>query len=130
MSWQGGSGDITIGTTILEAMQEEAPSAVIDSSSGGEPIDSTADVAVVVIGETPYAEMFGDRDDLSLPLSQINLVRNIKEAGLPVIVILISGRPLIIEPIIPYSDSIIAAWLPGTEGKGITDVLCFTVMLF
>jgi beta-glucosidase len=123
MSWQGGSGDITIGTTIREAMIEEAPGATIDYSSEGSLSDTTADVAVVVIGETPYAEMSGDRDDLSLTLSQTNLVRNIKEAGLPVIVILISGRPLIIESIIPYSDAIIAAWLPGTEGKGITDLL-------
>ncbi len=123
ISWQGDSGDITIGTTILEAIEQEAPSAVVDYSREGQLSDSSADVAIVVVGETPYAEFFGDRDDLSLSLSQINLVRNIKEAGLPVIVILISGRPLIIESIIPYSDAIIAAWLPGTEGKGITDVL-------
>ncbi len=123
MSWTGSSGDITIGTTIREAIQEAAPDAEITYSRGGESIDTTADVAVVAIGEYPYAEWTGDRDDLSLPISQINLVRNIKNAGLPVIVILISGRPLIIESIIPYSDAIIAAWLPGTEGLGITDVL-------
>jgi len=123
MSWQGGSGDITIGTTILEAIQEEAPSATIDYSSEGALSDTTADVAVVVIGETPYAEGYGDRNDLHLSISTTNLIRNIKNAGLPVIVILISGRPLIIESIIPYSDAIIAAWLPGTQGRGITDVL-------
>jgi len=123
ISWQGGSGDITIGTTILEAIEQAAPDTEITYSREGEPIDTSADVAVVVIGEEPYAEGFGDRDDLRIPYSTINLIRNIKNAGLPVIIILISGRPLIIESIIPYSDAIIAAWLPGTEGKGITDVL-------
>jgi beta-glucosidase len=123
ISWMGGSGDITIGTTIKEAIEQEAPAAEITYSREGESVDTTADVAIVAIGETPYAEWAGDRDDLSLPVSQINLVRNIKNAGLPVIVILISGRPLIVESVIPYSDAFIAAWLPGTEGKGITDVL-------
>ncbi|MEJ2567389.1 MAG: glycoside hydrolase family 3 N-terminal domain-containing protein [candidate division WOR-3 bacterium] len=123
ISWMGGSGDITIGTTIREAIEQEAPDVEITYSRDGTSIDTTADAAVVVIGETPYAEGFGDRDNLNLPVSQINLVRNIKNAGLPVIVILISGRPMIIESIIPYSDAIIAAWLPGTEGNGITDVL-------
>jgi len=123
INWQGLSGDITIGTTIREAIEQEAPDAEITYESEGEPIDTTADAAVVVIGERPYAESFGDRDDLNLQVSTINLIRNIKNAGLPVIVILISGRPMIIESIIPYSDAIIAAWLPGTEGTGITDVL-------
>ncbi len=123
ITWQGYGGDITIGTTIKEAMEEAAPSADISYSESGELIDTTADIAVAVIGETPYAESSGDRTDLSIPDSTINLIRNIKNAGLPVVVILISGRPLIIESIIPYSDAIIAAWLPGTEGRGITDVL-------
>ncbi|MEJ2306477.1 MAG: glycoside hydrolase family 3 C-terminal domain-containing protein, partial [candidate division WOR-3 bacterium] len=123
INWQGLSGDITIGTTIREAIEQEAPDAEITYESEGEPIDTTADAAVVVIGERPYAESFGDRDDLNLQVSTINLIRNIKNAGLPVIVILISGRPMIIESIIPYSDAIIAAWLPGTEGTGIIDVL-------
>jgi len=123
ITWQGYGGDITIGTTIREAMQQEAPGAEIIYSREGKPIDTTADVAVAVIGETPYAEGAGDKTDLSIPDSTINLIRNIKNIGLPVIVILISGRPLIIESIIPYSDAIIAAWLPGTEGRGITDVL-------
>ncbi len=123
ITWQGDSGSITLGTTIREAIQEAAPSADITYSREGSSIDTTADVAVVVIGEKPYAEMLGDRVNLGLSISQINLVRNIKNAGLPVIVILISGRPLIIESVIPYSDAFIAAWLPGTEGRGITDVL-------
>jgi beta-glucosidase len=121
--WQGYSGEITVGTTIWEAIQEAAPGADFTYSREGTSIDTTADVAVVAIGETPYAEISGDRYDLGIPVSQINLIRNIKNAGVPVIVVLISGRPLIIESIIPYSDAIIAAWLPGTEGQGITDVL-------
>lgn len=123
ISWLGGSGDITTGTTILEAMQEAAPGAEITYSPEGELSDTTADVAVVVIGESPYAEGFGDRNDLSLSVSTVNLIRNLKNANLPVIVILISGRPLIIGAIIPYTDALIAAWLPGTEGRGITDAL-------
>jgi beta-glucosidase len=121
--WGGGSGDITLGTTILEAMREAAPLAEITYSSAGELTDTTADVAVVVIGEYPYAEGVGDKSDLRLSISTINLIRNLKNANLPVIVILISGRPLIIDAIIPYTDAFIAAWLPGTEGRGITDVL-------
>jgi beta-glucosidase len=121
--WQGGSGDITNGTTILEAIQQAAPGADINYSESGVISDTTADVAIVVIGETPYAEGNGDSDDLNLPQASISMVKRIKESGLPVIVILISGRPLIIEPIIPYSDAIFAAWLPGTEGRGITDIL-------
>ncbi|MEO0292846.1 MAG: glycoside hydrolase family 3 N-terminal domain-containing protein [candidate division WOR-3 bacterium] len=123
ISWQGGSGDITIGTTILEALKEAAPEAEITYSKDGILSDSSMDVSIVVIGEKPYAEFFGDRNDLSLPSSSINLIRNIKNAGIPVIGILISGRPLIIEPIIPFTDVLIAAWLPGTEGRGITDIL-------
>ena len=123
ISWQGLSGEITTGTTIKEAIEQEAPDIEITYEREGEPIDTTADLAVVVIGERPYAESFGDRDDLNLQVSTVNLIRNIKNAGLPVIIILISGRPMIIESIIPYSDAIIAAWLPGTEGTGITDVL-------
>jgi beta-glucosidase len=123
ITWQGGSGDITTGTTILEAMREAAPLAEITYSSAGELTDTTADAAVVVIGEYPYAEGVGDKSDLSLSISTINLIRNLKNAGLSVIVILISGRPLIIDAIIPYTDAFIAAWLPGTEGRGVTDVL-------
>ena len=121
--WQGGSGDITTGTTVLEAIQDAAAGADITFSEDGTLTDSAYDAAVLVIGETPYAEGYGDVDNLSLPLSDINLVKKMKGAGLPVVVILISGRPLLLEPIIPYTDAIFAAWLPGTEGRGITDIL-------
>ncbi|MCF8413974.1 MAG: glycoside hydrolase family 3 C-terminal domain-containing protein, partial [Melioribacteraceae bacterium] len=120
--WQGGDGDITPGTTILEGIQELKTSSEIVYS-----IDATtgrdADVAVVAIGEEPYAEGGGDSRDLSLDESDIKLIKNLKADGLKVVVILVSGRPLIIDSILPFADAIFAAWLPGTEGAGIADIL-------
>ena len=77
----------------------------------------------MVIGEDPYAEGQGDKQDLSLSAADISAVKKIKEAGIPVVVVLISGRPLILDSILGDADAIIAAWLPGTEGQGIADVL-------
>jgi beta-glucosidase len=89
----------------------------------GEPVRAAGDLAIVVIGEQPYAEMKGDRSDLSLDPADIETVKAAKKAGMPVVVVLFSGRPLILEPILNDADAIIAAWLPGTEGDGIADVL-------
>jgi beta-glucosidase len=76
-----------------------------------------------VIGETPYAEMKGDRTDLALDPADVAAVKQAKKAGMRVVVVLFSGRPLILEPIFDDVDALIAAWLPGTEGDGIADVL-------
>jgi beta-glucosidase len=78
---------------------------------------------IVVIGEAPYAEMKGDRKDLGLASEDLALVAKVKAAGAPVVTILLSGRPLILGPALEQSDAFIAAWLPGTEGQGIADVL-------
>ncbi len=85
--------------------------------------ETDADYAIVVIGEEPYAEGAGDNDNLTLRKSQIQLVRKLKKMGLPVITILISGRPMIINTELHNSDVLIAAWLPGTEGDGIAELL-------
>jgi len=122
ISWQGSSGEITTGTTILQAIEQAAPNATISYSVDGTGA-SGSDIGVVVIGETPYAEGQGDRSDLSLARNDIAAVRNVKNAGIPVIVVLISGRPMILEPIWHFCDALIAAWLPGTEGQGVADVL-------
>lgn len=104
-------------------MMETVEDAQIVYSENGDFPDLDNYYSVVVIGETPYAEGRGDKTDLNLPESDIELIKKMKNYGKPVIVILITGRPLIIEPILHYSDVVIAAWLPGTEGNGVTDVL-------
>jgi len=123
ISWQGGSGNITTGSTILQGMRNVAPDAQIEYSVNGIFSDSSADYSVVIIGETPYAEGAGDRQDLSLSQSDVDMIKKMKGYGAPVIVVLVSGRPLIIEKILHFADIIIAAWLPGTEGNGVADVL-------
>jgi beta-glucosidase len=122
ISWQGAQGRPTDGTTVLDAIKKAAPNAAVTYSKTGE-ASSRADIAVVVIGETPYAEMKGDRTDLSLDPADVAVVTRVKKAGMRVVVVLISGRPLILEPILDDVDALVAAWLPGTEGDGIADVL-------
>jgi beta-glucosidase len=80
-------------------------------------------VAVVVVGETPYAEFFGDRADLSLAAEDRTAIANAKASGVPVVVVVVSGRPLILGDALAQSDAVVAAWLPGTEGDGVADVL-------
>jgi len=121
ITWQGGSGNTTIGTTILQAIQQAVPSAEVTYSENGLGADD-ADIGIAVIGELPYAEGGGD-GHLTLNPQDVQAVRNLKNYNIPVIVILISGRPMIISPILHHCDALIAAWLPGTEGQGISDVL-------
>ena len=124
IAWQGESGNVTPGgTTILKAIQSAAsPGTKVTFSKEGSGA-AGADVGVVVVGETPYAEMMGDRDDLTLAKEDVAAIENMKKAGIPVVVILLSGRPLIIDRVLDKCDAFIAAWLPGTEGAGVADVL-------
>lgn len=122
ISWQGEMGEITEGTTILEGIEDYAGSANVLFEENGQTNDDF-DKAVVVIGEEPYAEGEGDREDLTISDSDIELVRRVCEKGKPIVVIILSGRPMIINPILHYSDAVIAAWLPGTEGGGVADIL-------
>ncbi|NUN70179.1 MAG: glycoside hydrolase family 3 C-terminal domain-containing protein [Bacteroidetes bacterium] len=123
ISWQGMSGNITTGTTILQALRKAVPnaSAVTFSVTGSGA--AGADVGIVVVGETPYAEGAGDNSQLTLSSEDLSAVANMKAAGIPVVVILISGRPMIINSVVSEADAVVAAWLPGTEGEGVADVL-------
>ncbi|MFL3013822.1 MAG: glycoside hydrolase family 3 protein [Candidatus Neomarinimicrobiota bacterium] len=121
--WQGGSGDITPGTTILQAFK----TAVRDSNSihyskNGDDL-LNPDIIVLALGEKPYTEGVGDRDDLQLSDEDQKLLSKVKASKKPYIIILISGRPMVINKALDNSNAFIAAWLPGTEGGGISDVI-------
>jgi len=77
----------------------------------------------VVIGELPYAEGMGDKADLSLFPSDIALINKVRPLVDRLIVVLYSGRPLLITEVLPLADAFVAAWLPGSEGQGLVDVL-------
>jgi beta-glucosidase len=113
----------TGGTTILQAVRGAVSKRTRVTHSKDGTGAAGADVAVVVIGETPYAEGVGDREELSLAAEDVAAVDNLKRAGLPVVAVLVTGRPLILEPVLANCDAVVAAWLPGTEGQGVTDVL-------
>lgn len=123
ISWQGGSGDITTGTTILEAIQNTvSTSTIVNYSEDGTDAENN-DLAVVVIGETPYAEFDGDNNNPVISDEDLQTIANVKSAGIPFVIIIISGRPLILGNVIDDCDAFVAAWLPGTEGQGVADVL-------
>lgn len=124
IAWQGQSGDaMPGGTTILKAIKDTVSKKTkVTFSKDGTGAEG-ADVGIVVIGEKPYAEMFGDRDDLSLDGEDISAIENMKKAGIRVVAVLVSGRPLIIDKVLDKCDAFVAAWLPGTEGQGVADVL-------
>jgi beta-glucosidase len=124
IEWQGKSGDVTTGgTTIFQAIRNTVSKQTNVTFSKDGTNAAGADVGIVVIGETPYAEGVGDRDDLSLAAEDVAAVQNLKRAGIPVVAVLVTGRPLILEPILDSCDAVVAAWLPGTEGQGVADVL-------
>ena len=82
----------------------------------------TFDLIIFVTGEKPYAEMKGDNRRLGLSPEHLSAFQEIRSAGLPVLSIILSGRPMLLGGV-EASDAVVAAWLPGTEGNGITDVL-------
>jgi beta-glucosidase len=143
-------GSIEGGTSIWEGIEKEAPNAFLNLD-GSKADPKLHDVAVVVIGETPYAEGMGDirkNDDViaemgtkikglmkvlapyghSLNLKDLHpedlaTIKRITDKGIPVVTILVSGRPLIVNEELEASDAFVAAWLPGSEGGGVSDVL-------
>jgi beta-glucosidase len=126
--WQGSNvaHGIAGATTILQAIQAACSGkGTVTYSTSAANIPATANVIVVAIGETPYAEGNGDRGngDISLPADQQTLVQTLAASGKPVVTILITGRPNVLGTIPTNSNALVAAWLPGTEGGGISDVL-------
>ncbi|KAL3701533.1 hypothetical protein R1sor_019555 [Riccia sorocarpa] len=126
MTWQGSSGTITNGTTILEAIKSTVgPNTEVIYEPYPQPgfaKTQEAEYAIVVIGEPPYAESPGDNPNPNIPEEGIAAIQNIC-TEVKCVVILISGRPLVIEPYISLIDAFVAAWLPGSEGNGIAYVI-------
>jgi beta-glucosidase len=124
IGWQGEHGNVTHGgTTILAAIREtvSADTQVTYSPDGA---DLTgADAIIAVVGESPYAEKKGDRRRLDLAKDDEALISKAQATGAPVVTLLFSGRPLILNSALDNSSALVAAWLPGTEGLGVTDVL-------
>src|ERR1700680_2207867 len=84
------------------------------------------DAAVVVFGERPYAEFEGDKENLQFSPHDkrgVELWRRLRAEGVPTVTVFLSGRPLWVNPEINASDAFVAAWLPGSEGEGVADVL-------
>lgn len=128
VSWQGtGNANSDFpGATSIYAGIRDAVTAAGGSASLSEDgsFDTRPDVAIVVFGEDPYAEMQGDRLNLAYESDgDLELLKSLRDQGIPVVSLFITGRPLWVNPEINASDAFVVAWLPGTEGQGIADVL-------
>ncbi|PHU14421.1 hypothetical protein BC332_15626 [Capsicum chinense] len=127
MSWQGiGGNDLTTGTTILNAVKNTVhPSTQVvyhDNPDMNFVKSNHFSYAIVVVGETPYAEMFGDSANLTIAQPGPSTISNVCGV-VKCLVIVISGRPVVIDPYLANIDALVAAWLPGSEGQGVADVL-------
>jgi beta-glucosidase len=136
ITWQGGTGNIVPGATSVR----QAFASVLDAShlvySANGSTTTGASVGVAVIGETPYSEGCGDIPNpqggtscisrpttLEVDSADVAVVQKMKTAGLKTVVVLVTGRPLMLDQILPIADAIVVAWLPGSEAGGITDIL-------
>jgi len=127
IEWQGKAGNITPGTGILQAIKDtvgQGSTVAYDRNGLFKAYEGqTADVGIAVVGEMPYSEGVGDREDLSLSREDLALIERVKAKSKKLVVILISGRPLLVTDHLADWDALVAAWLPGTEGQGIADLL-------
>jgi beta-glucosidase len=141
LSWQGGPGGAGIpGTTIFQAMQNVATSSSLVTYTADGSGAKGADVGVVVLYENPYAEYCGDVTDPNFTSAAVTrpqyspcgdvydgkaatIVSNMKGAGIPLVLVLVSGRPMRIESYLSSFDAVVEAWLPGSAGDGVANVL-------
>lgn len=154
VTWQGISGNDGIegGTSIWEGIRQVAPNAVLSTDVSGTDVDpGLIDVAIVVIGERPYAEGLGDirsgdhviveagsqikgsmnvlepygntLELASLHPEDLQTIKSITDKGIPTVVVMVSGRPMVVNQELDASAAFVTAWLPGSEGQGVADVL-------
>ncbi|CAK9173869.1 unnamed protein product [Ilex paraguariensis] len=126
IEWQGLSGNITAGTTILTAIKNtvdpKTEVVYIEKPDAAYVKSEKFSYAIVVVGEPPYAETFGDSLNLTIPEPGPSTIKNVCGA-IRCVVVLITGRPVMIQPYVDTITALVAAWLPGTEGQGVADVL-------
>lgn len=122
ISREGASGGVTAGTTILGGIRDVVGAgATVTYDRDGAGIDRTYRAAIAVVGEVPYAD--GAAETPTLDATDTKMLDRLKAADVPVIVVLVSGRPLDVADRIDDWAALVAAWLPGTEGGGVADVL-------
>ncbi|MBO0843158.1 MAG: glycoside hydrolase family 3 protein, partial [Nocardioides sp.] len=141
LTWQGGSKNVVPGTTVLDGIEQDSHGAVTYSADASAPVPAGA-AGVVVVGETPYAEGYGDvggpqwaydpadnnvpRPPQTMQISDADkaAISKVCAAAASCTVVVVSGRPLIIPPdVLAQTDALVAAWLPGSEGAGVADDL-------
>ena len=129
ITWQGTdttSSDFPNGQTVGKALAETVRSNGGNATISAEgTFDRKPDVALVVVGERPYAEFEGDVPNLAFQpkVEEEALVARLKSQGIRVVIVFLSGRPMFTGKLINQADAFVAAWLPGTQGQGIADVL-------
>lgn len=122
IEWQGKAGAITEGTTLLEGLHAHFGEEAVQYSADGE-FNSHADVGLVVVAEDPYAEGEGDREDLTLSAEDTALIEKMRAQCDQLVLLVYSGRPIVIAHIEAQCDAIVAAWLPGSQSDAIAAVL-------
>jgi beta-glucosidase len=126
LDWQGVSSNILQGSTILDGVRASVGpnTQVMYDINGKYPdLNGVAPVGIVVTAEDPYAEGEGDRADLSLYPADVQVIERLRPLVQKLIVVILSGRPMVITDQYQEVDAWVAAWLPGSEGNGVTDVL-------
>ncbi|MFR9776571.1 glycoside hydrolase family 3 N-terminal domain-containing protein [Micromonospora sp. MS34] len=138
ITWQGVAGDAIPGTSILDGIREVAPQAEVTYSADASAPTGDAQVGVVVVGETPYAEGYGDvggpecgwctvpqqeEKSLSLPAGDRAVIDKVCAEVPTCVVLVVSGRPQVLTEQLGEIDALVASWLPGSEGAGVADVL-------
>lgn len=123
IQWQGQKGPIYPGTTLLDGIRASVSAGTEVQFKRDGDFEGMADVGIAVVGEMPYAEGVGDRSDLELLQTDINRINSMRDHSKKLVVVILAGRPLVITPYFESADAWVVAWLPGTEGIGVADVL-------
>jgi beta-glucosidase len=125
IDWQGSHGAITEGASILKGIQDavDDPSQIAYAVDGKFAEGIQLEVGIAVVGESPYAEGMGDNGSLTLPQEDLDLIARMRKQCKTLIVILLSGRPLIVTDVMEQANAFVAAFLPGSEASAMADVL-------